>query len=208
MSFSEDTRVMGSSGASRPYRKVSVPASRLTNLGKSERLPGQRGTANVREMQAAQSNIKGRAVAEDEGQERWPLPGLAPMTRVRTNFGDVHAVALRKGDEVLLRTGEYKPIVWINRIMLDEHILSTKPDSNPVVLSPGALGASSPAIEVMVSPRQKVLGDATASEAGSLLSRPGVRRLRETSLSYTMFHVGEDAEVYCEGLYLQCPVQS
>ena len=33
------------------------------------------------------------------------------MTRVRTSFGDVHAAALRKGDEVLTRSGEYKPIL-------------------------------------------------------------------------------------------------
>ena len=51
------------------------------------------------------------------GLELWPLPGLAPMTRVRTSFGDVHAIALRKGDKVLLKSGEYKAIQWINRIV-------------------------------------------------------------------------------------------
>ena len=33
-----------------------------------------------------------------DGATLWPLPGLAPMTRVRTEFGDVPAFALRKGD--------------------------------------------------------------------------------------------------------------
>ena len=41
-----------------------------------------------------------------------------------------------------------------------------------------------------------------------LISRPGVRRLRETSLSYTMFHLGEAAEVYCEGIYLSFPLEA
>jgi len=139
--------------------------------------------------------------------EAWPLPGLAPMTRVRTSFGDVHAAALRKGDEVLTRGGRYLPILWLTRINLDEHVLRSKPDSNPVVLAPGSLGPNIPAIEIMVSPRQIVCaGNGTAiesdREAAMLISRPGIRRLPETSLSYTMFHVGETAEVYCEGTYM------
>ena len=68
------------------------------------------------------------------GADRWPLPGLAPMTRVKTIFGDVHAIALRKGDEVLTRSGEYKPIVWLNRVLLDPEFLAQKPDSQPVVV--------------------------------------------------------------------------
>ena len=142
--------------------------------------------------------------------ERWPLPGLAPMTRVRTSFGDVHSIALRKGDEVLTRGGEYLPILWINRIKLDEHILTTKPDSNPIVIGARALGSHG---ELLVSPRQVIHGDASSDlaeprEAASLVTQPGVRRLRETGLTYTMFHVGCAAEIYCEGLYLDFPLEA
>jgi len=135
------------------------------------------------------------------------------MTRVRTSFGDVHAAALRKGDEVLTRSGEYKPILWLNRIHLDEHVLNLKPDSNPIVIAPGALGPSAPFAEIMVSPRQIISGDdasglSKAREAAMLISRPGVRRLQETCLSYTMFHVGESADILCEGLYLSFPLEA
>ena len=148
-----------------------------------------------------------------DGVEQWPLPGLAPMTRVRTSFGDVHAIALRKGDEVLTRSGEYRAIEWINRINLDEHVLRLKPDSNPVVLSAGSLGANAPANEIMVSPRQIVCADDRSGlsgerEAAMLISKPGVRRIVETELSYTMFHLGFDAEVYCEGLYMRFPLEA
>ena len=147
------------------------------------------------------------------GLELWPLPGLAPMTRVRTSFGDVHAIALRKGDKVLLKSGEYKPIQWINRIMLDEHILNLKPDSNPILLSPGSLGAGVPTTEMMVSPRQIFCADDRSGlqkdrEAAMLLSRTGIRRFRETGLTYTMFHVGEAADIYCEGVYLRFPIET
>ena len=142
-----------------------------------------------------------------ESTDRWPLPGLAPMTRVRTSFGDVHAVALRKGDLVQTRTGEFKPIVWLNRVMLDAQFLDEKQDSNPIRIQAGAVGNATPACDVMVSPRQVVCagtnrGGGQRREAGDLVERPGVKRQRETGLSYTMFHLGDVEEVYCDGLYL------
>lgn len=175
----------------------------------------------AREMQRAADvgNSAGPPAARQQSNptstplQAWPLPGLAPMTRVRTNFGDVHAAALRKGDEVLTRSGEYLSILWLNRICLDERILSEKPDCNPVVVAAGAFGPQMPASEIMLSPRQIVCADAKSGlgqnhEAASLTSRPGIRRLRETSLSYTMFHVGQPAEVYCEGVFLMFPMDA
>lgn len=139
--------------------------------------------------------------------DRWPLPGLAPMTRVRTSFGDVHAVALRKGDLVQTRSGEFKPIVWLNRIMLDAQFLGEKEDSNPIRIQAGSVGTATPACDVMVSPRQVVCaGSGPVSgqrhEAGDLVERAGVKRQRETGLSYTMFHLGDSEEVYCDGIFL------
>lgn len=159
----------------------------------------------------ASGNVPKQAVSHRpalNGLEQWPLPGLAPMTRVRTSFGDVPAIALRKGDKVQVRSGEYLAIEWINRIKLDAHVLRLKPDSNPVVLSAGSLGRNAPKNDIMVSPRQVVCADdasglASEREAAMLMSKPGVRRLVESELSYTMFHLGEDAEVYCEGLYMR-----
>lgn len=169
--------------------------------------------AGSEELAATQRQIRTRSVAVQGDLEAWPLPGLAPMTRVRTSFGDVHAAALRKGDEVLTRDGGFKPILWLNRINLEEHVLNIKPDSNPIVIAPGALGTQIPSTEIMVSPRQLICADEKNGlkrprEAAMLISRPGIRRLRETSLSYTMFHVGQPAEVYCEGLYLVFPMEA
>lgn len=164
-------------------------------------------------MGASQIAQKQQARDQHNGLELWPLPGLAPMTRVRTSFGDVHAIALRKGDKVLLKSGEYKAIEWVNRIMLEEHILNLKPDSNPILLAPGSLGPNVPSSEMMVSPRQIFCADDRSGlskprEASMLLSRTGVRRFRETGLTYTMFHVGEAADVYCEGAYLHFPIET
>ena len=210
----------GGFGLLRALSRVRAPGRKAPQIAESVALKepfsqsSQRRHAS-RDISSAQESLKGDAEAQrqHEGLELWPLPGLAPMTRVRTAFGDVHSIALRKGDKVLLKTGDYKPIQWINRIMLDEHILTLKPDSNPILLGTGSLGSGVPHADMMVSPRQIFCADERSGlnkprEASMLLSRMGIRRYRETGLTYTMFHVGEAADIYCEGLYLRFPIEA
>lgn len=140
--------------------------------------------------------------------DRWPLTGFAPMTRISTSFGEVHAIALRKGDLVKTRDGRFKPIVWLNRVLLEERFLAEKPDSNPIRVQAGALGPACPRNDIMVSPRQIICPTPKTSlsaprEAADLTSRPGVLRQRESGLSYTMFHLGEPADVHCEGVFVR-----
>ncbi len=191
--------------------RLRTGASRLM----AERARAMQDAANQQEREA-QLCAKETPVAQPTEKPKldaWPLPGLAPMTRVRTSFGDVHAAALRRGDEVLTRSGEYRAIQWLTRIRLDEQLLREKPDCNPVVLAAGALAPQIPSHEISISPRQIIVSDGQTAlmrnqEAANLVTRPGVRRLRETSLSYTMFHVGQAAEVYCEGVYLMFPMDA
>lgn len=202
-------------GLARALGKIAPQAVRRSNIlaVKAREAESAASQQAKNELKKAECRLGSRTEVREGGLELWPLPGLAPMTRIRTSFGDVHAAALRKGDEVLINTGEFKPIVWLNRICIDDHILNLKPDSNPIVLAAGALGAGVPSAEVMVSPRQIICANDASGlskphEASMLISRPGVRRLHETSLSYTMFHVGEAAEVYCEGMYLSFPLEA
>lgn len=198
-----------------PKAPEQAPASKARWEGEAPgRAPRSKAAAAAKD-QPAQDNVvemrPGISAAPAQGEmARWPLPGLAPMTRVRTDFGDVHSIALREGDKVLTRKGEYRAIRWIKRIRLDAHVLNAKPDSNPVVIAPGALGNQA---EIAVSPRQKIVADETsglqdAREAAMLLSHTGVRRLRETGLTYTMFHLGKPSEVCVEGLYLEFPMEA
>ena len=129
------------------------------------------------------------------------------MTRVETSFGKVHAVALRKGDQVKTRNGEFRKIVWLNRVLLDQSLLHEKPDANPVRIVSGALGPATPSKDIMVSPRQRICpGPKTKldkrMEAAHLEGCSGIVRERETGLSYTMFHLGEPAEVECDGVFM------
>lgn len=213
MSVRSKFEAAGGGGYESTVSRLQTGASRLRaeRARKMQEAANQHGDARV--TSRPQGDVVHNRKASAARLEAWPLPGLAPMTRVRTSFGDVHAAALRKGDEVLSRSGAFMPILWLTRIRLDEHMLAEKPDCNPVVLAPGALAPQIPSQEVMVSPRQVICADnksgmKRAQEAAGLIDRPGVRRLRETSLSYTMFHVGEAAEIYCEGTYLLFPMDA
>ena len=175
----------------------------LTRIRSDEVTPSN----SEKKPQISDAGLSPAASEEPASSEHWPLPGLAPMTRVRTSFGDVHAVALRQGDLVKTRSGEFKPIVWLNRVLLDEPFLAEKIDSNPIRIQAGAMGPATPTCDVLVSPRQIVCPSPKSSlherrEAADLLSRPGVVRIRETGLSYTMFHLGEPAEIQCDGMFL------
>lgn len=126
----------------------------------------------------------------------WTLPGFGPLTRITTSFGDVPAQALRKGDLVRTRNGDFRQIEWLDRIVLDEEFLSFHPDALPVHIRVGALGRGLPAQDLYLSPNQPI--DAAASHIAGrpqlvrdLIGRPGVFRKAEAMYTYTLFHCGE-----------------
>ncbi|MEL7026392.1 MAG: Hint domain-containing protein [Pseudomonadota bacterium] len=131
----------------------------------------------------------------------WTLPGFGPLTRITTSLGDVPAQALRKGDLVRTRSGDFKRIAWLDRIVLDEEFLSLHPDAMPVHIRPNALGRGVPSHDVYLAPRQPIAPRANRLSgkydegAMDLIGRPGVFRKAEAMYTYTLFHVGEPAEV-------------
>jgi hypothetical protein len=138
---------------------------------------------------------------------QWSLPGFAPMTRITTSFGEVHAQALRERDLVRTRSGEFKPIRWIDRIVLDEEFLVRHPDALPVLIRANALGRGLPRADVMLSPRQPIAPlfnqlPGSAKTAADLLSRPGVFRKTENVVTYTLFHLGAPDYVMTERFWV------
>jgi hypothetical protein len=137
----------------------------------------------------------------------WSLPGFGPMLRIATSFGPVPAQALRKRDLVRTRSGEFRKIEWVDRMVLDEGFLKSVPSALPVLVRAGALGGGLPANDILVSPEQVlcIAAPGTAPRhvvARDLLTRPGVMRKPEQIFTYTRFHCGEPAEVQAEGLWL------
>ena len=137
----------------------------------------------------------------------WTLPGFAPLTRITTSFGEVHAQALRERDLVRTRSGEFKPIRWIDRIVLDESFLIRHPDAQPVLIRANALGRGLPRADILLSPRQPIAPifnqlPGTAKTAADLLSRPGVYRKTENTMTYTLFHLGAPDYVMTERFWV------
>ncbi len=137
----------------------------------------------------------------------WTLPGFGPMTRITTSFGDVHAQALRERDLVRTKSGEFKPIVWIDRVTLDDEFLRRHPDAMPILIRAGALGRGLPKHDVTLSPRQQVSPvsnnlPSSAKTAADLLNRPGVFRKPDHTVIYTLFHCGTPQIVMTERLWV------
>lgn len=137
----------------------------------------------------------------------WSLPGFGPMLRVVTSFGPVPAQALRQRDLVRTRSGEFRKVEWVDRMVLDEGFLKSVPSALPVLIRAGALGAGLPANDIVVSPEQMlcIAGPGVPPRhvvARELLNRPGVMRKPEQIFTYTRFHCGEPVEVQAEGLWL------
>lgn len=151
--------------------------------------------------------VRDRKPARPVAPMQWSLPGFAPMTRITTSFGEVHAQALRERDLVRTRSGEFRPIRWIDRIVLDEEFLLRHPDALPVLIRANSLGRGFPRGDVMLSPRQPIAPlfnqlPGSAKTAADLLSRPGVYRKTENVVTYTLFHLGTPDYVMTERLWV------
>lgn len=138
----------------------------------------------------------------------WTLPGFGPMTHVVTSLGEVPAQALRERDLVRTRSGQFKPIVWLDRIVLDEHFLSLHPDALPVHIRKDSLGRGVPSRDLYFAPNQPI--DARASKlpeskttARAFVGRPGVFRKAEAMYTYTLFHLGEPAVIQTSKVFVK-----
>jgi len=126
----------------------------------------------------------------------WSLPGFGPMTRIATDFGEVPAQALRLGDRVRTQQGPMRPIVWIDRVRLNEDFLDRHPAARPILIRKGALGPNLPACDIVVSPGQRVpvqarLPGQQTKTAAQLLSGTRILRHSDRMITYTRF--------FCEG---------
>ncbi len=141
------------------------------------------------------------------GRHLWSLPGFGPMLRITTSFGPVPAQALRQRDLVRTRSGEFRKIDWVDRMVLYEGFLKSVPSALPVLIRAGSLGPNLPSADMLVSPEQRLCIAAPGTPprhvvARELLSRPGVMRRPEQIFTYTRFHCGDPVEVQAEGLWL------
>lgn len=135
------------------------------------------------------------------------IVGFGPMSRVTTSFGEVYAQALRIGDRVRTKDGNYLQISSVNRMTLDGEYLKYHPGAQPVVIRAGALGSGLPKADLMLAPHQTVnqsqrIPGERFARAVDAIGRPQVYRKPEPIITYTIFNCGRPATVCCEGVWI------
>ena len=138
----------------------------------------------------------------------WDIPGFGPETRVSTNFGEVPAKLLHERDRIRTASGAFKQIKWLKRIGLDKDFMSKYPQAHPVVIQANAFGQGVPERDVIVSPHQKVQlrglkPDGSARLVADLEGRAKIMRKPVSTITYTLFHLGEPQLVRSEGLWAE-----
>ncbi|MEE9454202.1 MAG: Hint domain-containing protein [Paracoccaceae bacterium] len=76
---------------------------------------------------------------------------------VRCKDGDLRADALQVDDLVWTLDHGYQPVRWIGHAVVDERGLYASPSKYPVRIKAGALNATTPARDMLVSPQHRIL---------------------------------------------------
>jgi hypothetical protein len=148
-----------------------------------------------------------RPGSENDTGEISRLHGFGPMTRVSTSFGELPAQALRLRDQLRTREGGFRPIQWIDRIILDADFLRRHPTAQPIVIRAGSLGHRLPTADVTLAPHQRFsarqpINGGALNCALDAIGRHNVVRRQEHMVTYTVFHCGGPASVLSEGVWL------
>lgn len=84
-------------------------------------------------------------------------PCFTAGTMILTDRGEVAVETLQPGDLVMTRDHGLQPLRWIGGARLDAIDLAQRPRLRPIRIRAGALGAASPAADLLVSPQHRVL---------------------------------------------------
>lgn len=85
------------------------------------------------------------------------IPCFAAGTMIETDRGQVAVEALRAGDLVRTRDAGLQPVRWVGARKLTSDVLAAAPDLRPIRIRAGALGAGTPAADLIVSPQHRIL---------------------------------------------------
>ena len=85
------------------------------------------------------------------------VPCFDAATLIETDRGPVRAGDLRPGDLVRTRDAGFQPVRWVGQRRLGAADLDRAPNLRPIRIRAGALGAGTPAADLVVSPQHRVL---------------------------------------------------
>lgn len=105
---------------------------------------------------ANQGNVGGRNIT-GAYNNAYPVLCFNAGTLIRTAKGMRSVETLQAGDMVRTRDNGLQPIRWIGSRKLSAEELAAAPNLRPIRLKAGALGANTPASDLVVSPQHRIL---------------------------------------------------
>ncbi len=123
------------------------------------------------------------------------LPCFTPGTMIRGESSYIAVEDLKVGDLVDTLDNGLQPIRWIGRKHVSAAELEANPALQPILIREGALGASAPNRDMMVSPQHRVLmrdasvqlwlgEDEVLARAKHLTARPGIDQIEADGVTY------------------------
>ncbi|MEM1078753.1 MAG: Hint domain-containing protein [Pseudomonadota bacterium] len=147
-------------------------------------------------------DFKGPAEVETpEHTEAWSLPGFGPDVRIETNLGPVPAALLRRGDLVVVPSGQYTQIEWIDRIGLDAQFLAARPAARPRRLPKGCGPSGIPHADLLLSGAQTLLWGTREGQMIACAELSASALHPAEAIKYTVFHCEDPVLVCAEGLW-------
>ncbi|MGB0958804.1 MAG: Hint domain-containing protein [Halocynthiibacter sp.] len=132
-------------------------------------------------------------------------------TLISTKYGEVPVENLSQGDLVLTVDNGWQPIRWIGSHQVPDAMLAAHETLRPVRIRAGALGASTPTVDMIVSPQHRVLVRSKIAQrmfgeeevlvaAKQLLALDGIDvALDQTEVEYFHFMFDQHEVVYSNG---------
>ncbi len=122
-------------------------------------------------------------------------------TLIWTEWGEVPVEDLVIGDEVVILTGEARPIKWIGHRAYDGRFVTANRNVLPILIEAGALADRVPTRDLFVSPEHALYIDGALVPAGLLVNGATIRQVESVErLEY--FHIELDTHevILAEGM--------
>lgn len=133
------------------------------------------------------------------------LPCFARGTLIATEHGERPVESLRADDRVATRDNGLQPVVWVGTERFGWRELGALPLLRPICIRRGALGADSPARDLIVSPNHRMLvsvaGDEVLVTAHSLVGAPGIEVIAPREVDYVQLLLPRHDVVLANGAW-------
>ena len=135
------------------------------------------------------------------------LSGFVGQARVATAFGEVALESLRVGNDIRTFSCKLARVRKIDKVNLDDDVMSLCPNVHPIRISANAFGPGRPMKDITVLPEQEIGVDAHVAThfktANELCSQARARREKTTGHTYYRIRCDQIITARVEGVWVR-----